>query len=92
MLQDMVGSWWFWISIFIVSWSLNFIFWQKRKEEAKRISNIFAQYHQMYKYPFNNDFWYDIMSVLGFPALLFYLVLFVTIFVVTRLVEPLFWT
>ena len=92
MLQELMRSWWFWVLIFIIFWPLNYIFWQKRKKEAKLISNIFAQYYQMYKYPFNNDFWYDVMSVLGFPALLFYIVLFVIIFVVTRIFDPLFWT
>jgi len=91
MLQELMRSWWFWLSIFIVSWPLNFILWQKRKKEAKRVSNIFAQYYLMYKYPFNNDFWYDIMSFLGFPALLFYTVLFVILFVVTRIVDPFLW-
>ncbi len=88
MLQDIVGSWWFWILIFIVSWPLNFKFWQNIKKGSRRINTFVEEWYQLYKYPFSHDYIYNIMSVLGFPALLFYIVTYVFLFIVTRLASP----
>ena len=92
MLQDIVGSWWFWILIFIVSWPLNFKFWQNIKKGSRRINTFVEEWYQLYKYPFSHDYIYNIMSVLGFPALLFYIVTYVFLFIVTRLASPFLWT
>ena len=92
MLQGLMKSWWFWVSIFIIFWPLNFIFWQNIKKGSRSINTFLEEWDQLYKYPFSRDYVYDIMSVLSFPALLFYVISFVFIFVITRLAEPFLWT
>ncbi len=92
MLQEIVGNWWFWlILVFVVSWPLNFKFWQNIKKGSRCINTFVEDWYQWYKYPFEKNYYmYDVMSVLGFPAFLFYIVAFVILFIFTRLAGSFF--
>ena len=84
MFHEMIRSWWFWVAGagYILFWVFTIGFWQGRKEGSKRIKTFVQEYYLMHKYPFRNDFGYDIMSILGPPAFLFYLLVVILRYVV----------
>jgi hypothetical protein len=72
---------WFWpaVVLYIVFWVLVAGFWQGRKEESRNINTFVEKEYLMHKYPFDSDFGYNVMSFLGPPVFLIYILLLVVL-------------
>jgi hypothetical protein len=85
----------FWpgIALYIVAWLFVIGFWQARKKESRNLLTFVQRSYLMHKYPFESDLGYDIMSFLGPPVFVIYIlitlirhVVYILIYFVTFLV------